>query len=306
MKVQQIHEWGGPDQLKLEEVPEPAVGAGQVLVASQALGVNPVDWKLMTGKAPVLPPLPHVPGGDIAGIVEAVGEGVSGYAVGDRVFGLIGLMGAYAQKIVADPAVIAKVPEGMDMATAAALPLVSLTAMQGLLSDGRPLAGRDVLVHGGAGGVGMATIQIAHAEGACVTASASQGKAGLVRELGADQVVDFRSGDTGLAPASFDILVDLVGDSQESGLWRLVRLGGSVIRIAGGATAAAEEEVDGVRAYKVRVRPNGEHVARIASLYESGHLAVPIKASFPFEEAAGALEQVKAGRVAGKIVLLVD
>lgn len=306
MKVQQIREWGGPDQLNLEEVTDPSVGPAQVLVATRALGVNPVDWKLLTGKAPVLPPLPHIPGGDIAGVVEAIGDGVSGFSVGDRVFGLIGLMGAYAEKLSVDPAVLAAIPAGMDFATAAALPLVSLTAMQGLLADGRPLGDLDILVHGGAGGVGMAAIQIAAAEGARVTASASAGKADFVRGLGAGRVVDFRSGDTGLAAGSFDVLVDLVGDSQEAGLWQLVRSGGSVIRIAGGATAPAEEEVDGVRAYKVRVRPDGRHVARVASLFEAGKLVVLIEERFAFEDAAKALEQVKAGHVTGKLVLLVD
>lgn len=306
MKTQRIHEWGGPDLLQLDEVPEPVPAPGEVLVAVRALGINPVDWKLMTGKAPVLPPLPHVPGGDIAGVVEALGDGVTGFAVGDRVFGLIGLMGAYAEKVAVPASSLARMADGMDFPTAAALPLVSLTALQGMLSDGRDLSGLDILVHGGAGGVGTAAIQIARAEGARVTASASAAKAGFVRELGAAEVVDFRAGEHGLAPASFDMLVDLVGDSQEGGLWSLVRPGGSVIRIAGGATAPAEEEVEGVRAYKVRVRPDGEHVARIAELFGTGRLSAPIEARLPFTEAARALDLVKAGHVTGKLVLVLD
>lgn len=306
MQVQQIHEWGGTDQLKLETAPTPVVSKGQVLVANRAMGVNPVDWKLMTGKAPVLPPLPHIPGGDIAGVVEAVGEGVTAFAVGDRVFGLIGLMGAYAQKVVVDATMLAPIPDGVDFTSAAALPLVSLTALQGMLSYGRPLEGLNVLVHGGAGGVGVAAIQIAKAEGASVTASASAAKANFVRDLGAHNVVDFRSGETGLADATFDILVDLVGDSQEAGLWSLLRSGGSVIRIAGGATAPAEEVVNGVRACKVRVRPSGDDMGRIAGLAKAGKLAASVEATFPFAQAAKALEQVKAGHVRGKIVLVVD
>ncbi|QQN75309.1 NADP-dependent oxidoreductase [Croceicoccus sp. YJ47] len=302
MKAQRIHEWGGPDRLTLDDVPAPDVSDGEVLVAVKAVGINPVDWKLMTGKAPVLPELPLVPGGDIAGVVERVGEGVDGLSPGDRVFGLIGLTGAYAGKVAVAASSLARIPGNVDFPAAAALPLVSLTALQGMLSDGREVGSLDILVHGGAGGVGTAAIQIARAMGARVTASASAEKAQFVKNLGAGQVVDFRSG-TILDPSSFDMLIDLVGDSQETALWKLVRRGGSVIRIAGGATAPAEEEVGGVRAYKVRVRPNGEHMNKVASLLDSGAISAPIDAIFPFEDAVEALEMVKAGHVKGKVVL---
>jgi NADPH:quinone reductase-like Zn-dependent oxidoreductase len=305
MKIWQNHEWGGPDTLQLDDVPSPVAGAGEVRVATRALGLNPVDWKLLTGKAPVKMDLPHVPGGDIAGVVDQIGEGVTRFSVGDRVFGLIGLKGAYAEQVVTSATSLAAIPEGTDFAAAAALPLVSLTALQGMLADGRDLSGLAILVHGGAGGVGSAAIQIARASGAKVTASASVAKAGFVTGLGADKVVDFRLGDAEIADASFDMLVDLVGDSQEAGLWRLVQKGGSVIRVAGGATAAAEEEVDGARAYKVRVKPDGDNMAQIARYVGEGRMKAAIEKTFPFESAVEALEIVKAGHVTGKIVLTV-
>jgi NADPH:quinone reductase-like Zn-dependent oxidoreductase len=124
-----------------------------------------------------------------------------------------------------------------------------------------------------------------------------------VRSLGASAVVDFRQHDLVGGEASFDMLIDLVGNSLETGLWSMVREGGSVVRIAGGATAAEIEEVDGVRVYKVRVRPSGEHMRYVAQLAAEGRLKVHIEARYPFADAIAALERVKEGHVRGKVVL---
>jgi NADPH:quinone reductase-like Zn-dependent oxidoreductase len=303
MLTQRIHEWGGTDRLRLETVDVPKPQPGQVRVAIAAIGVNPVDWKVLTGKAPVPMDLPLTPGGDIAGTVDAIGDGVTAFAPGDRVFGLIGLQGAYAEQVVVSVDHLAAVPEGMDIAEAAGLPLAALTALQGMQADGRPLAGLDVLVHGAAGGVGTIAVQLAAAQGARVTGSASASNADFVRSLGASAVVDFRQHDLVGGEASFDMLIDLVGNSLETGLWSMVREGGSVVRIAGGATAAEIEEVDGVRVYKVRVRPSGEHMRYVAQLAAEGRLKVHIEARYPFADAIAALERVKEGHVRGKVVL---
>ncbi|WP_176593589.1 NADP-dependent oxidoreductase [Sphingobium sp. EM0848] len=306
MKIIRAHEFGGPDRLVIDEVDQQEPGPGQIRLRVQGIGVNPVDWKLLSGKAPVLPPLPLVPGGDVAGIVDAVGDGVEGWSEGDPVFAHPGLMGGYAESILVDAAACAVSPKGLRAREAASLPLVALTAWQGLLADGRDLSGLHVLVHNAAGGVGTVAVQIVKAKGGRVSGTASTANAAYVRSLGADDVVDFRSEPVEGRAQDVDILLDLVGNSQESGLWSLVKPGGSVIRIAGGPKAPDVEEVDGVRAYKVRVRPNGGQLREIAVLVEQGALKVEIAATYPFPQAADALRASMAGHIRGKIVLAVD
>jgi len=306
MQIVHAHEFGDPGKLVLEDVPAPNPGPGQVRIAVRAAGVNPVDWKLLSGKAPVLPPLPLVPGGDIAGTIDAVGEGVDGWVVGDPVFCHPGLTGGYAGQVVVASDAVARLPAKLGFAEAAALPLAALTALQGFAADGRPLSGLHVLVHGAAGGVGTMAVQIARAEGAKITATASPANAGFITGLGANRVVDFRSEAVADQPQDVDVLLDLVGNSQETGLWALVRQGGSVIRIAGGASAPPVEEVDGVRGYKVRVRPDGDGLARIAALAGDGSLRPVVEHRFPLVQAAEALRLSMSGHVRGKIVLTLD
>lgn len=305
MKIVRAHAFGQPAQLVVEDVARPEPGPGQVRVAVQSIGVNPVDWKLLTGKAPINPPLPLVPGGDIAGIIDTVGDDVDRWQRGDRVIACIGLTGAYAEAVVTDAANLAPVPDGWPIEEAAGLPLVGLTAWQGFAVDGRDLAGLHVLVHNGAGGVGNAAIQIARVRGARVTATASAANADFVRGLGAETVVDVRTVPIASLPADVDILIDLVGNSRESGLWTRVRPGGSVIRIAGGGDAPPFEEVDGLRAYKLRVRPDGAQLGALADLAVQGALRVAVAHVLPLEKAGEALELSKSGHVRGKIVLRV-
>lgn len=306
MKIVRAHEFGGPDKLVVDDIDLPQPGPGQVRVAVHAVGVNPVDWKLLSGKAPVLPPLPLVPGGDVAGTIDAVGAGVEGLSPGARVFVHPGLTGSYAAAIVVDATAVAAMPKAMDFAEAASLPLVSLTAWQGFLADGRDLTGLHVLVHNAAGGVGMAAVQIAKARGARVTGTASAVNAAFVQSLGADAVVDFRTAPVEGRARDVDILLDLVGNSKETGLWALVREGGSVIRIAGGADAPPVSDEGGIRGFKVRVRPSGEQLSEIATLVDGGKLRTEIAQSFPLVQAADALKSSMSGHVRGKIVLTVE
>lgn len=302
-KIIRAHEFGGPDKLAIGQIDAPEPGPGQLRIKVQGIGVNPVDWKLLSGKAPVLPPLPLVLGGDAAGTVDAIGEGVEGWSIGDGAFVHPGLTGSYTEALVADATACAKAPANLSMIEAASLPLVTLTALQGLQADGRDLSGLHVLVHNAAGGVGTAAVQMVKAKGGRVTGTASAANADYVRSLGANAVVDFRQEPVSEAPKDVDILLDLVGSSQETGMWSLVKPGGSVIRIAGGPKAPEFEEVDGVRAYKVRVRPNGVQLAEIASLVESGALKTEIAETFPIERVADALKSSMSGHVRGKIVM---
>lgn len=302
MRIIRAHGFGGPDQLVIDEVPLPDPGPGQLRLRVRGIGINPVDWKLLSGKAPVLPSLPLVPGGDVAGVVDAVGEGVTAFAVGDRVMAHPGLTGGYAEALVVDASACAIVPTSLDLVDAASLPLVALTAWQGLVADGRDIAGLHVLVHNAAGGVGTAAVQIVKALGGRVTGTASFGNSDYVRSLGADDVVDFRVDAPDGRRRDIDILLDLVGNSKETGLWSLVRSGGSVIRVAGGADAPNAAEEDGIRAYKVRVRPNGEQLARIAALVGEGRMRPEIAQHFTFDQIPDALRASMSGHIRGKIV----
>lgn len=305
MKAIRAHDFGGPEVLRYEDVEKPSVEPGKLLIRVKGASVNPVDWKLRSGaaRAVVNFPMPMTSGGDLAGIVEEVGEGVSGFAPGDEVWSQIGLTGAYAEYVVAPAEHVAKKPANLSFVEAASLPLVALTAWQGFLDDGRDLAGLKVLVHNAAGGVGMAAVQIAKARGATVVGTASDGNADFVKSLGADEIVDFRVTPVASRPRDIDILMDMVGNPDSLALWALVKPGGSVIRIAGGADAPPFTVSDGVRAIKTRVRPNGAQLAEIAALVERGAIRTEVAETFPLEQAGKAQELSRNGHVRGKIVL---
>lgn len=305
MRIARAHAFGDPDVLQIDTVEAPQPDAGEIRIAVKALGVNPVDWKLLTGKAAIPIQLPHVPGGDVAGIIDAVGAGVTKFKVGDRVFALIGLSGAFAEQVVVAADAVAALPVKTSFEEGAALPLVALTVLQGLAIDGRDIRGLNILIHNGAGGVGMAAIQIAKAMGARVTATASVVNAPFVMRLGADSVVDFRVTPVADHGGGFDIMMDLVGDSPALELWALIKNRGSVIRIAGGADAPAFAADKGIRAHKVRVKPDGGQLARLAKMLEKGQLRAEVARTFPFESVADALKESMAGHVRGKIVLTV-
>ena len=304
MKLVRIHDYGGPEQLKYEDAERPAAGPGQVLVRVAAGSVNPVDWKLRSGaaKAMVPLPMPTVLGGDLAGVIETVVDGVTGWSAGDEVFALIGLIGAYAEYVAIDASMIARKPMNLDFQAAASLPLVALTAWQAFVEDGRDLVGLTVLVHNAAGGVGSVAVQIAKAKGARVIATASAKNADFVTTLGADEVVDFREVPVASHARNVDIMLDLVGNAAAVELWSLIKPGGSVVRIAGGADAAKLAEEGGIRVIKTRVRPNGGQLAEIARLVEDGAIRAQVAASFPLAKIGEAQELSRGGNVRGKIV----
>jgi NADPH:quinone reductase-like Zn-dependent oxidoreductase len=305
MKAVQYHEFGGPQVMQVEEVAAPGVANGEVLVRVKATSVNPVDWKVRSGAAAAIVqfPMPIIPGGDLAGVVEQVGTGVSGFKVGDEVFALIGLMGASAELVAVDATKLAHKPSNLTFEEAASLPLVALTAWQGFFSEERDVAGKVVLIHNAAGGVGSVAVQIAKARGARVIATASAKNADFVRALGADEIVDFRTTPVSSRQQDVDVLMDLVGDKAAVDLWSLVKPGGTVIRIAGGADAEALAQEGGLSIIKTRVRPNGEQLAQIAGLVAAGKVRPSVAEVLPWEQIAQAHELSKSGRVRGKVVL---
>ena len=241
MRAQIIPAWGGAENFEAATLPDPAPGPGEVLVQIVASSVNPADHKLRQAGPPIAPALPAVLGCDAAGRVLAVGDGVEGFALGDEVYGCVGgvrgVPGCYAEMIAADARLLAPKPASLTLREAAALPLVTITAWEGLDRAG-VRAGQSVLVHGGAGGVGHVAIQLAKARGAVVsTTVSSEEKAALVRSLGADHTIDYRNetvddyvarltGGTG-----FDVVYDATGGSDIAASFQAARLNGQVVTI---------------------------------------------------------------------------
>jgi NADPH:quinone reductase-like Zn-dependent oxidoreductase len=308
MKVTQIHDYGSSDVLCYEDAPRPEVKAGEVLIRVHAAAVNPVDWKLRSGhvRARFELPMPCRLGGDIAGVVEAVGEGVDKFAPGDNVYAMIGLWGAYAEYVSVNADLVAASPSTMTMEEAASVPLAALTAWQGLHEKGGLASGQTVLVHGGSGGVGGFAVQLAKAAGATVYASASAKNADYVKSLGADGVFDFRDASASAAPQNVDLVMDAIGDAESlPKLFNCLKEGGTVVQVAPGgspeATAIAEQKKATTLGFQVH--PDGGQLAEIASLIDAGKVRTEIAAAFPLAEAGKAHDMSMAGHTRGKIVL---
>ena len=210
-------EYGSPDVLRMSEVDKPLMGDDDVLVRVHAASVNPYDWYMMTGKpylvrtqAGLRRPKQRIPGVDVAGVVEAVGEDVTGLEIGDEVFGTG--RGAYAEFVVASGDRIVPKPENVTFVQAAAVPMAAITALQSLRDKGQIRTGHKVLVNGASGGVGSFAVQIAKSFGAEVTGVCSTRNVDMVRSLGADHMVDYTDQDFTRSDQQYDLILDIVGN----------------------------------------------------------------------------------------------
>ncbi|MFC5662623.1 NADP-dependent oxidoreductase [Kitasatospora misakiensis] len=302
---------GAPDVLKVVEVARPEPGRGEILVRVHAAGVNPADWKtrqrgeFATGVRP-----PFTLGYDVAGVVEAVGQGVTIFRVGDAVFGMPRFphpAGAYAEYVTAPARHFAPRPAGLTHLQAGALPLASLTAWQALVDTANVRPGQRVLIHAAAGGVGHLAVQIAKARGAYVIGTASAAKHELLRSLGADELIDYRTQDFTRTLRDVDVVLDSLGGPNWARSLRTLRPGGTLISILppDDTFPAEEAEAAGVRAVFMLVEPDHAGLRAITSLVESGALRVIVDEVFPLEEAARAHTLGETGRTTGKIVLSV-
>jgi NADPH:quinone reductase-like Zn-dependent oxidoreductase len=302
MKAVQFSEYGGPDVLRVADVEEPHAGAGQVRVAVKAAGVNPIDWKLRSGMMSQAMPvdLPSVPGSDVAGVVDEVGDGVTDVAVGDEVFGFAVGGGAAQHAVLAH---YATKPAGLWWAEAAGLPVAVETAVRTLDLLGLE-SGRTIVVNGAAGGVGVAAVQFARARGARVIGTASESNHEFLRTLGAepttygDGLVDrVRE----LAPDGVDRALDTAG---RGALPELIEITGSPDHVVTIADFSAAEH--GVRITTGAEKRSWEALAQAAELHQAGKLTMPVAQTFPFEQAPEAHRISQDGHVRGKLVLIPD
>lgn len=307
MKAVRIHEFGGPEVLKYETVPVPSPGKGQVLVRVMAAGVNPVDWKIREGafRDPTVKP-PLTLGYDVAGEVVAVGEGVNRIQLDDEIYAYINLRsgGGYAEYALLDETEIALKPPSMSFTDAASVPLAALTAWQALFEHAGLKSGQSVLIHAGAGGVGSFAVQFAKSRGAHVIATASESNHEYLKELGADEVIDYRTQRFEELVNDVDVVLESIGGDTLERSYGVVRKGGIIVSIVG-PTSEERTSALGIRGTSMLVQPSAAQLAQIGSLIEQEKVRTSVTHTFTLDEVAEAHAQSQSGRTRGKIVLLV-
>ncbi|MHA6793671.1 NADP-dependent oxidoreductase [Pseudonocardia bannensis] len=303
---------GGPEVLELGERPLPEPLPTEVRVRVTAAGVNPVDWKTRSGAgmAKVLGGPPFTVGWDVAGVVDAVGPGVTRFDVGDQVFGMPWFpreAAAYAEYVTAPSRHFALRPPGLGDVEAGALPLAGLTAWQCLVDIADVQPGQRVLIHAAAGGVGHLAVQIAKARGAHVIGTASAAKHDLLAGLGVDEAVDYRSTPFEKAVGPVDVVYDLIGGDTALRSLDLLHPDGLMICLpsAAAADAMAAARDRGLHATGMLVEPDGDGLEDLARLVTEGRLKVLVAETFPLERAADAHRAGEQGRTSGKLVLTV-
>ncbi|MFS0725191.1 NADP-dependent oxidoreductase [Paenibacillus sp. 1P07SE] len=306
MRAIAIHEYGYPDVLVEQEVSVPTCNDNQVMVELHAGSVNPVDSNIRTGRVQEVFPVhtfPHVLGLDLAGIVREVGASVKHFKIGDRVFGL-GSSGTYAEYAVAAEDQIAKLSSNHTFIEAGALPAVALTAWHSLFRYGELKVGERVLIHGGAGGVGHIAIQMAKLTGAHVIATASLRNHEFVRQLGADEVIDYANTDFSEEAKDVDMVLDFVVGLEQEKNCRVLKKGGRVVSIVTPAIADIAQAY-GVDGKFVVVDPKRDELELIDRWVQEQKLKVHINEIFPLDESAlrKAHRQIETKHTRGKLAI---
>ncbi|MEH1935539.1 MAG: NADP-dependent oxidoreductase [Nostoc sp.] len=308
MKAVHIHSYGSPEVLTYENALRPEPSEGEVLIRVQAAGVNPIDWKIRSGQMKDIIPytLPLILGWDIAGVVDAVGSGVSSLKVGSPVYGSLNMTrnGAYAEYAVAGVSDVALKPTTLKPTQASAVPVVALTAWQALFEIGRLSAGQRVLIHGGAGGVGSLAVQLAKWKGAWVIATASAHNHYRLQELGADQILDYNAVRFEDVVQNVDVVLDTIGGDTQERSWGVLKKGGvliSTISLPSKQIAATYA----VRGEMLFVQPNSRQLTEIAQLIDAGQIRFNVETVLPLAEVHKAHDLGQRGQIRGKIVLQV-
>jgi NADPH:quinone reductase-like Zn-dependent oxidoreductase len=304
MKAERVHAFGGPDALQLDEVPRPEPAADELLVQVRAAGVNPVDWKLREGYMNT--PLPFTMGIDFAGVVESVGRAVKDFRAGDRVFGQASdETGSYAEYVTASMLAVAKIPDELDDNQAAALPVAALTAWQALFDTANLQSGQKILIHAASGGVGNFAVQFAKWKAAQVIGTTSAAHADLVRQLGADEVIDYRSTKFEDVVRDVDVVLDTIGKDTQERSWQVLKRGGILVSLVQ-PPSEGKAAAHGVRCVMIRQKPRGDQLAKIAELVAEGRVKVNIETVLPLQKAPEAQQLSQSGHAGGKIILVVE
>ncbi|MGE5321657.1 MAG: NADP-dependent oxidoreductase [Actinomycetota bacterium] len=334
MKAVICERYGGPEVLQLaHDVPVPQPGPNGVLIRARATSINPVDWKLRAGWLSGLWKLrfPVIWGCDISGVVEQVGGAVTLFKPGDEVYGFkhgkVGetYRGTYAEFAVLPENTLAHKPARLSHEEAAAVPLAALTAWQALVGHGRIKPGSKVLIHAAAGGVGTFAVQIARSFGAYVAATASAGNHDLLRQLGADQLIDYTQEKIEDKLSGYDVVIDGVGEPVWSSSLRVLRPGGKLVTLAipiphapagrgkflfkaitGITSGAGRALLRGRGFVMTQVKPRGGELEKINALIEAGKVKPIVEKVYPLEEIADAQRASEQGHVRGKLAVRIN
>jgi NADPH:quinone reductase-like Zn-dependent oxidoreductase len=302
-----IRKFGEADVLKVETVSVPEPAEDEIVIKVKAASVNPVDYKIRSGKYPAVKEdqLPKVLGRDVAGIVQAVGAGVSKFRPGDSVYAMLGRdRGGYAEFAVAKEDEAAAMPAKIDFVAAAAVPLAALTAWQGLFDEGHLKSGQRVLIHGGAGGVGHFAIQFAKAKGAWVATTVSGEDIELAGDLGADKVIDYEKQKFEDEVKDIDLVYDLIAGETQERSWKVLKNGGTMISTLKEPDQAKAKERD-IHVAHYMAEPNADELEEITKLIDADKVKPIVKATYPLDQAAKAHKHMEDDHIQGKVVLKV-
>jgi len=306
MKAIVAHQWGGPEVLKVEEMPLPQPKENEILIKSFAAGVNSFDGTLLTGKYAkgFGTKLPWIPGYDLAGTVDKVGANVKKFKAGDRVYAFISIPngGGYAEYALAKENQAALKPATLSFAEAAGVPSVALTAWQSLVDKANVQPGQTVLIQGASGGVGIFAIPIAKLRGAKVLATASTTNQDFLKQLGADVAIDYKTQKFEDIAKDVDVVVDGVGGETLKRSYPIVKKGGILVSLVGRVDQAELDKYD-IRGVSLEAQYNGDQLAEIGKLIDAKRIKVIVSETFPLTDAARALAKADTGHARGKIVL---
>jgi len=306
MRAARYHDYGGPDVLVIDDVPIPEPGAGEVQIKVAGVGVIPFDWKLMKGmfKDGMNVTFPAIFGHEVSGTVTKLGPGVTEFEAGNAIYGQT-RRGAAAEYAILAVNACAKAPTTLDLADAAGVPVGGMTSWQALFDHGRVEAGQRVLIHGGAGGVGMFAIQLAKWKGAYVITTTSAANEHFVRELGADEVIDYTAVAFESRLKDIDVVLDTVGGDTQLRSLQVLRAGGILVSVVGLVDPAAFEAA-GVRTSAFSMQPSTLELDELRGLIEDLKVNVVITVDLPLARIREAVEESAKGHARGKIVVRVS
>lgn len=306
MKAWRVHEFGPPDVMRFERIERPAPGPGEVLVKVAAAGVGPWDGWIRAGKSALPQPLPLTLGSDLSGAVVAVGDGVSVLRTGDQIYGVTNprFIGAYAEYALAQADMISNKPTSLTHVQAASVPVIAVTAWQALFEHAQLKPGQTAVIHGAAGNVGAYAVQLARHAGIRTIATVAATDVAFVRDLGADQVIDYRARRFEDHVRDADAVIDLVGGDTQTSSFQVLRRGGKLISAVSNPDQALAAR-HGVDASFFLVRVTSQNLAEIAGLIDAGKLKTNVGTTLPLAKARDAHLMLEGTlpRSKGKIVL---
>jgi len=308
MKAAQYNSYGGPEVLEINEVPEPVLGSGQVLVEVYAASINPIDWKVRAGYMKEKLPLkfPVTIGGNFSGVVQKIADDVTEFKIGDEVYGqaltLNGGSGSIAQFVASNVANTAFKPKTVNHVEAASLPLVGVSALEALEQHINLQREQKILINGGSGGIGSIAIQLAKSIGAYVAATVSSEHVDFVKSLGADAVIDYKKEDVAEKLHDFDAVFDTAGGESRDNAMKVLKRGGIIVSMVGAPDERLVEEY-GVKAIGESTDTSAKNLTRLAELIDQGKILPQVDKIFTLDQTKEAFEYQETSHPKGKVVI---